>query len=239
VYSLFQFNNGGGSGTARPSYIINRSTDNGTTWSLNGMSGGLTVATADSDQPAPKFGTVNCLLGGIDHAAVDPNTGDVYVVYGNRDSGTGNNRLAIRRLTDNGAGGVNVGTENLVTGQVQAALPSVAVTEDGSVGVLYDTFDGFSTPSNLPVFTAHLAISADKGVTFTDQPILTFLSPKPDDGVSCPAPPPKSSQRVLGDYQQMKAVGNTFYGVFAGNGAALGRSMATIDPIFFKADAQQ
>ena len=84
------------------------------------MSGGLTVATADSDQPAPKFGTVNCLLGGIDHAAVDPNTGDVYVVYGNRDSGTGNNRLAIRRLTDNGAGGVNVGTENFVTDQVHA-----------------------------------------------------------------------------------------------------------------------
>jgi hypothetical protein len=232
VYSLFQFNNGGGSGTARPSYIINRSTDNGTTWSLNGMSGGLTVATADSDQPAPRFGTVNCLLGGIDHADVDPNTGDVYVVYGNRDSGTGNNRLAIRRLTDNGAGGVNVGTENFVTGQVQAALPSVAVTEDGSVGVLYDTFDGFSTPSNLPVFTAHLAISADKGVTFTDQPILTFLSTATDDGSSCGFA--QTNQRVLGDYQQMKAVGNTFYGVFAGNGAALGRSTASIDPIFFK-----
>ncbi len=233
VYSLFEFNAGGGSGSARPNYIINRSIDNGATWTLNGMAGGVTVATADSDQPSPKFGTVNCLLGGVDHAAVDPSTGDVYVVYGNRDSATKNNRLAIRRLTDNGAGGVNIGGENFVNGQVQSALPSVAIAQNGTVGVLYDTFDGFSTPSNLPIFTAHLAISTDLGVTFSDQTILTFLSPAVNDGGSCGNG--LSNQRVLGDYQQMKAVGNTFYGVFAGNGAALGRASATIDPIFFRA----
>jgi hypothetical protein len=148
VYSLFQFNNGGS--PLSIAYIINRSTDNGGTWTLNGMAGGLTVATAPSDQPSPKFGTVNCLLGGVDHAAVDPNTGDVYVVYGNRDSVTGNNRLAIRRLQDNGAGGVNIDAESFVTGQVQAALPSVAVAADGTVGVLYDTFDGFLVRRWLP-----------------------------------------------------------------------------------------
>ena len=221
VYSLFQVNNGGGSGSARPSYVINRSTDNGATWPLNGGSG-LTVATADSDQPTPKFGTVNCLLGGIDHAAVDPTTGDVYVVYGNRDSGTGNNRLAIRRLQDNGAS-LNVGPENFVTGQVQAALPSVAVTKDGTVGVLYTTFDGLSSsldPNSpfkpLPIFTAHLATSTDKGVTFSDQTILTFLSPAGDDGTTkCDGT--QTNQRVLGDYQQMKAVGPT-----EGDGIAIG-----------------
>ena len=234
VYSLFEFNAGGGSGSARPNYIINRSTDNGATWTLNGNAGGVTVATADSDQPAPKFGTVNCLLGGVDHAAVDPVTGDVYVVYGNRNSGTGNNRLAIRRLTDNGAGGVNIGGEHFVNGQVQSALPSVAVAQNGAVGVLYDTFDGFSpAPNNLPIFTAHLAISMDQGVTFSDQTVLTFLSTAVNDGQSCGNG--LSNQRVLGDYQQMKAVGNTFYGVFSGNGAALGRASATIDPIFFRA----
>ena len=61
------------------------------------------------------------------HAAVDPTNSDVYYVYGNRDSGTNNNRIAIRRLTDNGGGGLNIGAEVFVTGQVQAALPSVAV----------------------------------------------------------------------------------------------------------------
>jgi hypothetical protein len=84
------------------------------------------VATADSTQPQPKFGTVNALLGSVDHVAVDPATGDVYVVYGNRDAG-GNNRLAIRPLFDNGTGGLTIRPENfVVNGTVQAALPSVA-----------------------------------------------------------------------------------------------------------------
>ena len=73
-------------------------------------------------------------------------------------------------------------------------------------------------------------------MTFNDQTILTFLSTAVNDGQSCGNG--LSNQRVLGDYQQMKAVGNTFYGVFAGNGAALGRTSATIDPIFFRALGQ-
>jgi hypothetical protein len=37
---------------------------------------------------------------------------------------------------------------------------------------------------------------------------MAFLSPAPDNG--------DGSQRVLGDFQQMVAVGNKFYGVFTG-----------------------
>jgi hypothetical protein len=60
---------------------------------------------------------------------------------------------------------------------------------------------------------------------------MAFLSPKPDNG--------DTSQRVLGDFQQMVAVGNKFYGVFSGNGAALGQSVASIDPIVFIADVSE
>jgi uncharacterized repeat protein (TIGR01451 family) len=168
---------------------------------------------------------------------VDPNTGDIYYVYGNRDSGTGNNRLAIRRIQDNGGGGVTVGPESFVTGQVQAAIPSVAVLSNGTVGVFYYTFDGFSitatpitcptgnTDRNVPTFTAHLALSNDQGVTFSDQVLLTFLSSCRDDG--------DPRQRVLGDYMQMKAVSNCFYGAFTGNGVQFGRPRSNHDPIFF------
>ena len=45
-----------------------------------------------------EFGTVNALLGNVDHAAVDSKTGDLYYAYGNRDAATGNDRLAIRRI---------------------------------------------------------------------------------------------------------------------------------------------
>jgi hypothetical protein len=145
VYSLFQRRiNPGAGGSQNINYMLNRSTDGGVTWGLNGSPTGIIVANADSTQPQPKFCTVNALLGGVDHAAVDPKTGDVVYVYGNRDPGTGNNRLAMRRLTSNGAGGLNVGPELFITGQVQAAIPSVAITTNRTIGVFYYTCDGIS-----------------------------------------------------------------------------------------------
>lgn len=44
---------------------------------------------------------------------------------------------------------------------------------------------------------------------------------------------------VLGDYEQLKAVGTTFFGVFPGNGVPFGRPFANIDPIFFKTTVSQ
>ena len=224
VYSLFQRCVGNCGGDPKNiDFMLNRSTDGGATWTLNGMAGGIIVGNGDSTQPTPKFGTVNALLGGVDHATVDPNNGDVYYVYGNRDGGTGNDRLAIRRIQDNGVGGVTVGPENFVTGQVEAAIPSVAVLSNGTVGVFYYTFDGLS--GGIPSFSAHLAQSSDQGVTFTDQVLLTFLSSATDNG--------NNRQRVLGDYMQMKAVSNCFFGSFTGNGVPFGRPFANHDPIFF------
>jgi hypothetical protein len=238
VYSLFQQLAGAGSGGSRNvNYMLNRTTDSGGTWGLNGSPTGVLIANADSTQPTPKFGTVNALLGGVDHAAVDPTNGDVYYVYGNRDSGTGNNRLAIRRLQDDGVGGLTIGAESFVTGQVQAALPSVAVTTNGIVGVLYDTFDGFDAVTNFPIFTAHLSTSTDQGATFSDLVLETFLSSAMDccvDPSFCRPGADCTRQRVLGDYQQVKAFGTTFYGVFTGNGVPFGRPFANHDPIFFK-----
>src|SRR4051794_37892196 len=240
VYSLWQVRAGGGDdSTHNISYRLNRSTDGGQTWTLNGNGGGIAVATGDSTQACVsgcaspctnntfKFGTVNALLGGVLHAAVDPSNSDVYYVYGNRDSSTDNNRLAIRRLTDNGSGGLNVGAEVFVTGQVQAALPSVAVASDGTVGVLFTQFDGLSPMSSIPMFSVHLVLSSDQGQTFPIDLVLeNFLSSATDNG-AC-------RQRVLGDYQQVKAVGTTFFGVFTGNGVPFGRAVANHDPIFFK-----
>jgi hypothetical protein len=130
MYSLFELETGSDPNQHFVSYFLNRSTDGGQTWTLNSSSAGIVVAGAGSTQGlAPsttfdmmgnctsnnafKFGTVNALMGGVDHAAVDPSNGDVYYVYGNRDGGTGNNRLSIIRLTDNGMGGLTVGASHL------------------------------------------------------------------------------------------------------------------------------
>jgi hypothetical protein len=231
MYSLFQRNTAGIS----IDYMLNRTVNAGTTWTLNGAAGGIIVATASSDQlNTVKFGTVNDLRGGVLHAAVDPSNGDVYYVYGNRDSVTTNNRLAIRRITfNNVTTNAIIGPEVFITGQVQAAMPSVAVSSDGTVGVLYDTFDGF-TSDGFPIFTAHFSASIDNATTFTDYPLETFVSPVKD---SCTNAPVNcgDKQRILGDYQQLKSVGRSFYGVFSGNRAPFGGTRSIIDPIFFRA----
>jgi hypothetical protein len=68
----------------------------------------------------------------VQHIAVDPNNSDVYIVFGNRDAKTLNNRLSIVRLTSDGKGGLKIGTPHFVTGQVQAALPSLAVANNST-----------------------------------------------------------------------------------------------------------
>jgi hypothetical protein len=225
IYSLFQRRIGAGAGGSQKiAYMLNRSQDGGTTWTLNGSRTGIVVAEADSTQPTPKFCTVNALLGGVDHAAVDPTSGDLFYVYGNRNPATGKNRLALRRLAGNRAGRLEIGPEIFITGQVQAAIPSVAITDNGTIGVFYYTCDGNST-DGYPVFTAHFAVSTDHAASFTDLELERFLSPS--------AANEDDRQRVLGDYMQVKAVANQFYGGFTGNGVPFGRSIANNDPIFY------
>ena len=90
----------------------------------------------------------------------------------------------------------------------------------------YLSFLGNLDGSGFPIFSAHLAVSSDKGVTFQDAVLETFLAPAKDNN--------NSRQRLLGDYQQLKSVGLGFYGVFSGNGVPFGRTLSNNDPIFFK-----
>ncbi len=236
IYTLYQGCTSNCGGTPKTiAYVLNRSLDAGTTWTLNGSGTGITVASGVTVQPTPKFGTVNALLGGINHAAVDPTTGDVYVVFGAA-NGSASQGIYIVQITFDNASPSNaiIGTVHQVSpSAVEAALPQVAVAPNGTIGVVYTSFDGFS-PDGFPIYSGHFAYSTDAGATFTDQDLLTFLSPATDNG--------DPRQRVLGDYQELKVVndlppanaGATFYGVFTGNGAALGDATANNDAIFFK-----
>jgi hypothetical protein len=231
MYALWQETTGATS--PHPTTLhINRSTDGGANWTLNGNAGGQTLTGLQVDNGEYKFGTVNALLGGVHHLTVDPTNGDVYLVYGNDNANTGTgNQILIRRLTDNGAGGLTIGAAVTVSNAASAALPSVAVTADGTIGVLYDTFDGNSAPpGNFPQFSAHLAISTDHGQTFSDTVLEQFLSPTTNNG--------NARQRILGDFQQIKADGDLLYGVFSGNRVPLngGSGTSIIDPIYFSAD---
>lgn len=248
MYALWQTTTGESS--PHPTTLhINRSTDAGANWTLNGSTGGQALPPGQADDGCRtfefnkaknqsectveyKFGTVNALRGGVHHLAVDPTNGDVYVAYGNDNAGTGEgNQLLIRRLTDDKVGGFIVGPAITVSNAASTALPSVAVTADGTVGVLYDTFDGLSKEGEFPRFSAHLAVSTDHGLTFSDTVLETFLSPSTSTGQF-------DTQRVLGDFQQLKANGDLLYGVFSGNRAPLNenKSPSIIDPIYFTAN---
>ncbi|MFB7613991.1 Ig-like domain repeat protein [Kitasatospora sp. NPDC056181] len=226
MYALYQ--EGGSNTVSQPQPVtirLNRSTDGGANWTLGGNTSGITVAAVSSDQGNQgfKFGGVNALIGGVHHAAVDPGNGDVFVAYGVDVSGT--NQIRMRRLTDNGAGSLNVGAEVNVSTSTNAALPSVAVLGDGTVGVLYLTSDGNNT-SGFPTFSAHLSRSTDHGATFTDTVLQTYTTQVGTAG----AP----RERLFGDFQQLKAVGNTFFGAFIGNLNGVNQTTAQpTDTIFF------
>jgi hypothetical protein len=163
------------------------------------------------------------LLGGVDSVAVSPVDGSIYVVYGA--TNTANDQILIKQVT---AAGVVTMSGAVSPATAPAALPSVAVTTNGTVGVLYDTFDGTDT-DNRPPMTAHLRLSTDL-TNWSDTALQTFKSPVTPTAAD-------DSQRVLGDYQQLKAVGLSLYGVFSGNrnGFGGGGGPGSIDPIFFKA----
>jgi hypothetical protein len=108
---------------------------------------------------------------------------------------------------------------------------AIAKNSKGTIGILYIVYNGLDKKTGFPTYTANLAISDNHGLTFTTQTLEKFLSPAKDDG--------DQRQRVLGDYEQVKAVGTTLYGVFPGNGVPFGRPFANIDPIFFKTTASQ
>jgi hypothetical protein len=188
----------------------------------------VVVDTVLSDQaPGYKFGGVNALLGGVDHLAVDPGNGDVYVTYGSDTRGSGvGNQLLVRRIQAGGSGGVTIGNPTTLSSATSVAMPSIAVGSDGTVGVLYDTFNG-TAADGFPGFSAHLSRSGDHGASFVDQTLLSFESPAQDNG--------NARQRVLGDYQRMTAVGTSFYGAFSGNRAAFGGTISATDPVFFSA----
>jgi hypothetical protein len=272
VYSLYERNTGLNDPVTptayKVQYFLNRSGDKGVTWSLEGdvtvrngkcnvttkrATAGCLVAEADStqgcDRPscaAPnsfKFGGVNALLGGVDAIAVDPNSDDVYVVYGKR-TDDGNNRLFLVRLRSQDTDSIVKAQDDTdITGAANTALPAIAVTPDRTVGVFYYSLEG-TTSDGYPMFTAHLKRSYNKGVAFSDLLLVEkFVSPAKDIR-------DYPRQRVYGDYVQLKTKynvqlekiapndNNSFYGTFTANrlkfcDAAQGCTESTDDPIFY------
>jgi hypothetical protein len=208
-------------------YRLNVSFDQGTTWAYTDSSaeGGIPVADGLSLQAGVSFGGVS-FLQSITAIAADPTGAHVYVTYGMKDA-TGADRIYLAEFHPDASGNLAERANPValsITGQ-RSALPSVAVTANGSIAVQYDTFTDADGQ-----FHVHLATSTDQGQTFTDQDLNDFTAA----GI----PFPFSRNRLLGDYQGLIAVGNTVFGTFAarGNVQIPGEGIDTtdkIDPFFY------
>ena len=229
IYAIFGFTTNSIGGIPFVQYRLNRSSAAGA-WdytSNNLPIGGLPIDSGLSSQgndPALSFGGANKLLGNTTAIATDKNGTHIYAVFGKQVGG--NDRLFVAEFHDDGTGNL-VERANPVAFSIpgqRAALPSVAVTDDGKVYILYDTFT--STDGR---FHVHLALSLDQAMTFApanDKVLEDFAAPFP-------------GEKILGDYQYLTALGNAVYGTFAGRGLAAAQNpngfdrSSTIDPFFF------
>ena len=209
VYVIYgSADSSGPGGTAHVNYRLNRSRDGGATWdytTATGSPGGLAIDDGFSLQRGASFAGINALRGNITHIAAQSDGSHVYAVYGKRGDPLDPNtdKIWIAEFHDNGLGDLVERPDPIplsVPGE-RTALPSVAVTDDGTVFVMYDSYDG-------SLIHVHLATSSDLGLTFTDEDVYDFN----------PSGIPFGGDRLLGDYQEVIAQGNNVYGTFVARG---------------------
>jgi hypothetical protein len=237
VYSIFGVGSGTGTaGVQNVTYYLNRSRDGGVTWDFNGSSavGGIVIDSGVSTQLCNSctqasnnwFANVNDLRGNITAIAPDSTGAHVYALIGKRDA-NGVDRIYLVSYVPSGANLVQ--THEIVVSPAgeRAALPAITVKDDGSVILMYETFNAQDGKVHV-----HVASSDDFGATISsdiDEYSFTPLTLAQATGST-------TSNREFGDYLFLTSVGNTFYGVFAGLGDVNAGGINTtglIDPFFF------
>ena len=214
-------------------FRVERSDNCGVTWnalgatgvSVHGAAAVVTWFTDTNSSLANGFG--NFAKGKVNRArssdawiAVDPNSGDVYVVYCNRDA-SGFGQIYVARSTTQGS--TWSAPVRVTDGTHHSAFPEIAVAGTGAVGVLYVDYDDAGANT---IFRHRFARSFDTGATWNDKN-LQSMDPGPLANALSP--------QIWGDYEGLTALGNTFYGVFTGE--SIGRTPKQLDPIFFTASA--
>lgn len=155
-----------------------------------------TIPWANTSQP--NFGQER-FVGSNITIAVDPTrSSTVYIAWADR-VGTTDYTLHVRRSLDFGA--TWSGDLRTIT---NATNPALAIDDRGTVGFLYQQITGSGTTQR---WVTHLERTNDAFATIQD---LTLAN------VPANAPPVQFIP-YIGDYVHLKAIGTTFYGIFAAN----------------------
>lgn len=210
------------SGDTRGTFISAiRSTDHGATWTkqevtISDFQRGI-VRDPD-DNAAHRTGDIN------PEAAVDPNTGTIYVVWQDRRFGPASS-IALSRSTDGGLTWsapikVNATPTNVSLGNQQAFTPMVAVNNSGVVSVSYYDFrnntadGGATTPTDAWIVHCHAATENCGASSSWDEEIRTT------DSSFDSRQAPVARGFFLGDYVGLGTDGTSFFPFFTISSAA-------------------
>jgi hypothetical protein len=134
--------------------------------------------------------------------AVDPKNPDrVLLAFSEVPGAAASGQMRVR-VMESLDGGQSWTTKFVTTTDLnhRQALPSIAVSADGSVGLQYTAYDHITNK-----LEQHFLVTSDDFVTHTDSILERFTNGNV----------PLDITPYLGDYMDLVAVGNTFYGAFS------------------------
>jgi hypothetical protein len=203
------FHYGKGSGKDQPNASLTgvaRSTDGGKTWSKPiQISNNPVVNDVDPDTGFP-LRTGADIGGGLPDIAVDPSSGDLYVVWeDSRFTGT-HNDIAMSKSTDGGLTWSAPKKVNQTPTPVGAFTPMVDVLADGTLAVTYyDIRNNTADPNRLDT-DYFVAVSHNGGSSWQE----SRITPASFDDTTAPV----SRGYFLGDYQGLADNGTAFKSFF-------------------------
>src|SRR5215471_6391263 len=148
-------------------------------------------------------GAATCLgaerLGSGLAIAVDPNNGRKVFVAFDVVSGGSTRTIVVRSLD----GGLN--WTQVFTTTVQSGIPALSVATNGTVGLLYTTFEN-------GMLVTHFLQTTNDFATTQDEILSRFVSNNPV----------KAFDPYIGDFQDLQAIDNIFFGTFSASNNANG-----------------
>ncbi|GAA4609905.1 sialidase family protein [Actinoplanes octamycinicus] len=202
-YDSIQFTDATGTTTESIRYEMVRSTDGGRTW-------GRPVVVADDtgvQDVDPNTGAALRTGVGIPFPAIDPRTGELYLAYEGSDfTGGAYNQIQLVRSTDRGR---TWSAPTRVNGDpaVQAFTPSIAVADNGDVGVTYYDLRTVQPGDVTTLPTSTWFTRSPRGGRHFDRerqiaPVFDMLQA------------PQANGYFIGDYQGLATVGSQFRALF-------------------------
>jgi hypothetical protein len=206
VYDFFEQVSTTGSPKFTPrglSVSVIKSSDGGNTWSpATNVSAQDTVGDTD-----PNTGRGLRTGEGLPSVAIDPSTGELYVVWDDaRFTGGTVNHIVISASTNGGATWTSPATVDANTPNNRPAFtPTVAVNSAGTVAVTYYDLRSLTTETATLPTDLWLATSTNHGTTWSEQHVTG-----PFDMLTAP----NAGGFFLGDYQALGVTGTTFQPFF-------------------------